>query len=73
MSDLPDHSLFEQAAVLYKAIDRAASESWALRLPTGRFRIGGVKLRTGSRLVGAHGGTVLEFGGGSAFLTDATQ
>jgi uncharacterized secreted repeat protein (TIGR03808 family) len=59
----------DQAGALQVAIDEAANRRQPLMLPPGRFRVGALQLRPGTRLVGASGTTTLEFVGGSAFLT----
>lgn len=59
----------DQSAALQAAIDAAAARKAPLALPPGRFRVGAITLRPGTRLIGAHGTTVLEFIGGSSFLS----
>jgi uncharacterized secreted repeat protein (TIGR03808 family) len=59
----------DQTNELQAAIDACASRGAPLILPSGRFRVGHIVLRSGSRIVGAHGTTVLEFTGGRAFVT----
>jgi uncharacterized secreted repeat protein (TIGR03808 family) len=60
----------DQSSVLQLAVDEAASSGSTLSLPAGRFRVGAIKLRSGTRLIGANGATELEFtGSGGSFLT----
>jgi uncharacterized secreted repeat protein (TIGR03808 family) len=59
----------DQSAALQAAIDEAASRGAALHLPPGRFRVGALTLREGTRLIAEARTTTLEFVGGSAFLT----
>lgn len=58
----------DQAAALQTVIDEAANRGAALTLPPGRFRVGALTLRPGSRLI-ASGSTTLEFLGGARFLS----
>jgi uncharacterized secreted repeat protein (TIGR03808 family) len=58
----------DQSHALQKAIDEAANRKQPLLLPPGRFHSGPLQLRTGLRLVGAAGTTILEFAGGQSFL-----
>jgi uncharacterized secreted repeat protein (TIGR03808 family) len=59
----------DQTAVLQSAIDAAAAKDVPLVLPPGVFRVSDVRLRAGTRLIGAARTTVLQFGGGAAFVT----
>lgn len=59
----------DQTQALQKAIDEAANRTTPLRLPPGRYRSGRLLLRPGLRLIGAAQTTILEFGGGQAFLS----
>jgi uncharacterized secreted repeat protein (TIGR03808 family) len=58
----------DQSVALQAAIDAAASRGAPLLLPPGRFRVGKLDLRPGTRMVGTARATILEFIGG-AFLT----
>ncbi|CFX53327.1 Nitrous oxidase accessory protein [Candidatus Filomicrobium marinum] len=49
----------DQAAVLQDAIDVAYAAGRPVLLPAGRFVVGGLELRDGTRLIGAHGTTAL--------------
>ena len=51
------------------AIDDATGRGAPLELPAGRYRVGGLELRPGARIIGAAGATTLEFTGGGAFIT----
>ena len=62
-------SSIDQAPVLQLAIDEAARRGAAVSLPAGKFRIGAIVLRSGTRLLGANGATVFEFAGGSTFIS----
>lgn len=59
----------DQSALLQAAIDRAADKEIPLILPPGTIRAADLRLRSGTRLIGASGATVLEFSGGPAFIT----
>lgn len=59
----------DQSTLLQAAIDRAAELEVPLILPPGTIRVADLRLRAGSRLIGASGATVLEFSGGPAFIT----
>jgi uncharacterized secreted repeat protein (TIGR03808 family) len=59
----------DQTEAMQSAIDVSASRGVPLLLPPGHFRLGRVELRPGTRLIGAHGKTTLEFTGGTAFIT----
>ena len=58
---LKSDSALDQTETLQHAIDHAASTGVPLRLPPGQFSIGTLQLRTGSRVIGAHGLTTLNF------------
>ena len=58
----------DQSVALQAAIDAAASRGAPLLLPPGRFRVGKLDLRPGTRMVGTARATILEFIGGTAFL-----
>lgn len=63
----------DQIAALQAAIDRAAIEGQPLVLPAGRFRVSGVRLRTGSHIVGG-ARTVLQLTGpGDAVRADGAH
>ncbi|MFA5898402.1 MAG: TIGR03808 family TAT-translocated repetitive protein [Hyphomicrobium sp.] len=63
------NSTVDQAPALQAAIDSAAPHGEPVVLPSGRFRVGPLQLRSGTRLIGAEGATVLEYAGGGAFIT----
>jgi uncharacterized secreted repeat protein (TIGR03808 family) len=69
-SDLELHAdgTADQAPAIQAAIDAAASSGAPVMLPPGRFRSGPLQLRAGTRLIGAHGTTTLEYAGGGAFI-----
>lgn len=62
-------SSVDQAPALQDAIDSAAPRGAPVVLPAGRFRVGPVQLRPGTRLIGAEGATILEYAGGGSFIT----
>ena len=62
-------SATDQTAALQAAIDAATGRGAPLELPAGRYRVGGLELRPGARIIGAAGATTLEFTGGGAFIT----
>lgn len=59
----------DQTAELQIAVNDAAQRGVPLVLPPGRFRVGSLELRPNTRLIGASRQTVLEFTGGTSFLT----
>lgn len=59
----------DQTKELQAAIDAASEKDVPLALPPGRFRVSDLRLRAGTRLIGAARTTVLEFTGGPAFVT----
>lgn len=59
----------DQSETLQALIDEAANRGVPLLLPPGRIRVAGLHLRSGTRLIGAHGLSVLEYSGGATFLT----
>ncbi|MGL4397710.1 MAG: TIGR03808 family TAT-translocated repetitive protein [Hyphomicrobium sp.] len=59
----------DQTAALQAAIDRAAEKDVPLVLPPGIFRVGDIRLRSGTRIIGQARTTVLQFMGGAAFIT----
>jgi polygalacturonase len=58
----------DQSVTLLAAIDAAESRGAPLLLPPGRFRVGKLDLRSGTRIVSTARATILEFIGGTAFL-----
>lgn len=62
-------SRIDQAPVLQAALDAATDRGAPLHLPPGHFRIGGLRLRSGARLIGADGLTKLEHAGAGPFIT----
>lgn len=61
----------DQSRALQALIDSAAERRVPLVLPPGRFRVGQIVLRSGTRLIGTNGGTILDYIGGPAFLSAA--
>jgi uncharacterized secreted repeat protein (TIGR03808 family) len=59
----------DQTVALQAAIDAAAEKNAPLVLPAGTFIVSDLRLRPGTRLIGAAGATTLAFGGGEAFVT----
>lgn len=59
----------DQTAALQAAIDTAAEKDLPLVLPPGKFVVGDLRLRSGTRLLGMARTTTLAFAGGDAFLT----
>ncbi len=60
-----------QTRALQKALDRAALTGVPLHLPSGRYRVAGLMFKSGLALQGVPGKTVLEFLGGTGFVTGA--
>ncbi len=58
----------DQTAALQRAIDIATARRVTLYLPAGRYRVSGVKLRRGTRLVGEPGQTILAAAGNRGLL-----
>lgn len=58
----------EQTQDMQAAIDEAARLGIPLALTAGRFRVGALTLRPGTRIVGAGRQTVLQFTGGATFI-----
>jgi uncharacterized secreted repeat protein (TIGR03808 family) len=58
----------DQSAALQAAIDEAAARHAPLYLAPGVYRIGGLTLRPGTRLIGAARDSVLSFSGGASFI-----
>lgn len=59
----------DQTALLQAVIDTAATKDVPLVLPPGTFRVSDLRLRNGTRIVGAARTTILQFAGGDAFIT----
>ena len=59
----------DQTALLQSAIDAAAENDAPLILPPGKFVVSDLRLRQGTRLIGAAGATTIAFAGGPAFVT----
>ncbi len=59
----------DQTKVLQRAIDEAARAQVPLALPPGVYRIGQLRLQSGTQLVGVRGATKLVFNGGASMLT----
>lgn len=59
----------DQTALLQDAVDKAAANDTPLLLPSGTFRVNDLRLRSGTRLIGADGTTTIAFSGGPAFIT----
>jgi len=66
---LASASPVDQTSKLQAAIDQAANHRQPVQLPPGRFMVGTLVLRPGTRLSGSGPGTVLQFTGGAAFIT----
>jgi uncharacterized secreted repeat protein (TIGR03808 family) len=62
-------SLDDQTKVLQRAIDEAARVQMPLALPPGVYRVGQLRLQSGTQLVGVRGATRLVFNGGASMLT----
>lgn len=61
----------DQTGDMQAAIDEAAGLGVPLALAAGRFRVGALTLRPGTRVVGAGRQTVLQFTGGATFIAAA--
>ncbi|MDC7788174.1 TIGR03808 family TAT-translocated repetitive protein [Rhodoplanes sp. TEM] len=59
----------DQTFVLQRALDRTAATGAPLALPPGVYRVGGVRLPDGARLVGTPGAVKLVFLGGASLLS----
>lgn len=59
-----DHSVH-----LQQIIDDLTARGEPVCLAPGTFTVANIQLRPGTRLIGAHGQTLLFFGGGSSFIT----
>src|SRR4051794_37821948 len=58
----------EQSNMLQAAIDKTAGARVPLMLGPGDYRVGGLKLPSGTQLIGVRGATRLIFTGGSALI-----
>lgn len=61
-------STLDQSAAVQAAIDAVAAGGAPVVLPPGTFRVGALKLRPGTRLIGSEGATTLEYAGGGSFI-----
>lgn len=61
----------DQTLVLQRALDRTAATGAPLAFPPGVYKVGGVRLPDGARLVGAPGAVRLQFLGGASLLSAA--
>ncbi len=59
----------DQTSALQAAIDAASEKDIPLVLPAGIFVVSDLRLRPGTRLLGAARTTIIAFGGGNAFVT----
>ena len=59
----------DQTTVLQAAIDLAAEKGVPVVLPPGTIRVGDLRLRAGTTLIGHARSTIIEFTGGGAFIT----
>ena len=59
----------DQTKVLQRAIDEAARAQVPLALPPGVYRVGQLRLQSGTQLVGVRGATRLVFSGGTSMLS----
>ncbi len=59
----------DQTAALQAAIDQATAKNLTLALAPGTYLFGGLVLRSGTRLTGAHDATVLRYAGTGAGIT----
>ncbi len=69
IADLRPGSDKDQTQVLQRAIDMSAPTGTPVILPPGRFVVGAIQLRTGTRLIGAEGASILAYAGGTEFIT----
>lgn len=69
LAALKPNATHDQTAVLQALIDDAAAKDVPVVLPAGVFVVSDLRLRRGTRLVGAPGATVLRYAGGAAFIT----
>ena len=61
----------DQTAALQAAIDQTAAKGLGLALQPGVYSVGGLRLRAGTRLIGAPGATVLRYNGaGTAIVAE---
>ena len=63
------NSAQDQTAALQAAIDSAAEKGVPVVLPSGTIRVGDLRLRAGTKLIGHARSTTLEFTGGHAFIS----
>ncbi len=63
------NAAFDQTAALQALIDEAARKAIPVVLPAGTIRVGNLRLSARTALLGQSGRTILEFLGGSAFIT----
>jgi uncharacterized secreted repeat protein (TIGR03808 family) len=59
----------DQTKVLQRAIDEAARAQVPLALPPGVYRVGQLRLQSGTQLVGVRGATRFVFNGGASMFT----
>ncbi len=59
----------DQTPALQAAIDSASEKGVPVLLPAGTIRVGDLRLRAGTKLIGNARTTILEFTGGDAFIT----
>ena len=69
VNKLEPNAPHDQTAILQALIDDAAKKEIPVVLPGGIVRVGDLRLRAGTRLIGQARSTVLEFSGGPAFVT----
>lgn len=69
LARLKPNAPHDQTAVLQAIIDDAAAKDVPVVLPAGQFVVSDLRLRRGTRLIGAPGATVLRYAGGAAFVT----
>lgn len=68
-SNLQPGSLEDQTGALQAAIDGAAAAGQPLHLPAGTLRTGALNVPAKTKIMGANGLTVLQFTGGSSFVS----
>lgn len=69
VAGLHPNAEFDQTAALQAAIDAAAAAGEPLMLPAGTYLVSDLRLRAGTRLLGAARTATLAFSGGDAFVT----
>ena len=69
VAELVPDSEKDQTGILQRAIDVSSPTGTPVVLPAGRFVIGNLQLRPGTRLIGAYGGSTLAYAGGAEFVT----